>query len=146
MDIPATLAKEMGGWENLARALHSVFLEQGEPKPKPPRTTRKKKYDAEWYYGLLLLFEGRVRKRGGRDSARFIIEKYINEVYLNGRIPPGPAARKRKVRLMQKRLSEARSRWGYADQGAVRGAINHALQVEHGIDHLDWEKLHHDKT
>ncbi|MFA6312653.1 MAG: hypothetical protein WCV99_16900 [Sterolibacterium sp.] len=146
MDIPARLAKQMGGWENLARALHSVFLEQQEVQPKQQRVTRKKKYDAEWFYTVLLLMEGKVQGRGGRDTERCVIRQNIRKLYLNGKIPPGPAALEQKAQLVAKRLSEARSRWGYALQGSVRGAINDALQAQDEIDNLDWTKLHPART
>lgn len=143
MDIPAGLATQMGGWENLARALHSVFLAQkGVPPTQPTsRQKRQKQYDADWLYKALLLFKGNARRSGGRDSEQYIIKRYIQKLYLNGRVPPGTTALKKKARLVAKRISEGRKLWAYALQGPVRGAINHALQVQDGIDHLDWTSL-----
>lgn len=119
MDIPATLAENMGGWENLARALHSLFLD-GVPTKRGASTH----YDERWFYRVLLILAGNARGYGGEKAVTEVLREHIADLHSRDKKFRTDAARQSAAQSVQKQFSRLRKKHDKLFSSPIQVAVD----------------------
>ena len=117
MDIPARLAESMGGWENLARALHTVFLERPVVMRKRPGRPKLRQVLSQTLIELQNVPRGKERdalRKLCRQSAGRRLTANETEAL---------------AKTLANNISSVREKYGLK-AGVKIGAVTHALIYE----------------
>lgn len=158
---PKWLADKVGGWEQLARMLYTLFLPPPPPsaaaQPKKKRGA-KKKYDAKWLHGALIILGQNPKSSDKKEAIKKNLPKlYRGELVNNQRLaqeinPVKDHATKARIeatcrlretqatKTVANRLAETKEKYFFALDGE-HGPIGHAVLQSEGADHLEWRKV-----
>lgn len=133
MDIPASLAKQMGGWEPLARTLHSFLFAVLDQQTKIPKARGPKLfYDELWFWKAILLMFGKARFLGGTKSVIAVIRENLDTLYKGGNCKKTKLGREQAANSVHKEFLRLKKPHQHLFTGAIRYAIENPVAVKDG--------------